>query len=138
MNLYAFCRDSCYYMIALLHKKYNFYKLKVTLSAVICANSQISNIQPKAFLDSNGNNPRISCSDVKRKHGMSFIAWKGRLILTSVFIDIADVVACNAFCVVNTCIDKWSPFICKFKKSTGRCKFIIWRILCRKTCDACG
>ena len=110
---------------------------KVTLSAVICANSQISNIQPKAFLDSNRNNPRISCSDVKRKHGMSFIAWKGRFILTSAFIYIADVVACNAFCVVNTCIDKWSPFICKFKKTTGRCKFTIWRILCRKTCDAC-
>jgi hypothetical protein len=49
----------------------------VTLAAVICANSNITTIQPSALKLPSGDNKAILCTDVLEKHNLDLALWKG-------------------------------------------------------------
>lgn len=54
---------------------------KVTLAAVICATSKISNVQPWAFRWPVNGNERISCGEIKSHHCLDLSPWQGQSFL---------------------------------------------------------
>ena len=56
---------------------------EVTMSAVICANSNISTIQARAFSQQIGDNKAISCTEVEKKQGLDLTPWRGQSHLTN-------------------------------------------------------
>lgn len=97
--------------------------LKATsFAAVICANAEISTIQPSAFRwDTNGNE-RISCDSVQEDNCLDLSPWQD-----------------------PPCEDQWHDYFCQLLNQLGGCTVGSYYdealdvvANCRKTCTGCG